>query len=575
MRLIRFLMKHSPTLLVFAVAAGLAGGAASTALLVVVNTGLSRSSTVAGSLFFMFLGLAGLAMLTRAASALMLATIGENAMLELRLRVTRQILEVPLQKLEEAGIPRLLATVTDDILNMLNAVANVPIVCINVAAVATCLIFLLYASWSLFLIVIGLIFILLISAQIPFIAAGRYFTLSRKEHNTLMGHLRALISGIKELKVNRERKKEFVLDLGGSAARYRAHTLKAMRIAVLGATWAEMLSFITIGLLVFVVPRFMTVSNATLMNFVLIMLYLMEPIEFLQHQAPQFAKGVVAIKSIEDLGLTLARTGTEDEGKHLLPAKAGWKRIELTDAVFSYQAREGNNRFVLGPVNLAFGPGELVFITGGNGSGKTTLGKLLVGLYSPEAGRVELDGVPVSDDEREDYSQLFSAVFADFFLFDKLHGVEKIGLDDKAGTYLRRLQLDHKVKVTDGVLSTVDLSQGERKRLALLAAYLEDRSIFLFDEWAADQDRGFKSFFYQELLPELRAKGKTILVISHDDRYYGVADRIIKLDDGQIVEDMPQTADSMAGNQHSDASAGGNNHNSFAAMGATQGSKPE
>lgn len=548
MRLIRFLMKYSPEKLMMAIIAGLIGGAASTALLVVVNAGLSHSSAVQ-SLFYVFLGLAGVAMITRAASALVLASIGENSMFELRMRVSRQILAVPLQSLEEAGIPRLLTTVTDDILNMLNAVANVPIVCINVAAVATCLLFLAYESWLLFLIVMLLIVVLLFTAQLPFIVASRHFTLSRKEHNVLMGHLRALISGIKELKVNRQRKKEFVIDLGASANRYKEHMLRAMRIAVLGATWAEMLSFLTIGLLVFVVPHFMSVSNATLMNFVLIMLYLMEPIEFLQHQAPQFAKGVVAIKSIEDLGLTLAKTGAEEEepASHAV-RKSEWNWIQFTDVLFSYKAKDGNNRFVLGPVNLGFGPGELIFITGGNGSGKTTLGKLFVGLYKPEAGRVELDGNLVNDNSREDYSQLFSAVFADFFLFEKLLGTDKIGLDEKAETYLRRLQLDRKVQVKDGVFSTVDLSQGERKRLALLVAYLENRSIFLFDEWAADQDRNFKTFFYQELLPDLRARGKTILVISHDDRYYGVANRVIKLDDGQIVEDVRQTAESLANN---------------------------
>ncbi len=548
MRLIRFLMKHSARMLVLAVVAGLVGGAASTALLVVVNAGLSRSSA-AQSLFFVFLGLAGVAMITRAASALMLAGIGENSMLALRMRVSQQVLTVPLQKLEEAGIPRLLATVTDDILNMLNAVANVPIVCINVAAVATCLVFLAYESWLLFLIVIVLIVVLLFTAQLPFIAAARHFTLSRKEHNILMGHLRALISGIKELKVNRARKKEFVNDLGASATRYKTHTLRAMRIAVLGATWAEMLSFLTIGTLVFVVPRFMNVPNATLMNFVLIMLYLMEPIEFLQHQAPQFAKGIVGLKSIEDLGLTLQSTGAEEEHEGPIAGKPQWNRIRFHDVVFSYQTKEENRRFTLGPLNFTFGPGELIFITGGNGSGKSTLGKLLVGLYKPDAGSIELDGEPVKDEAREDYSQLFSAVFADFFLFEKLLGADKTGLDEKAGIYLHRLQLDHKVQVKDGVFSTVDLSQGERKRLALLAAYLENRSIFLFDEWAADQDRNFKAFFYQELLPELRARGKTVLVISHDERYYGVADRIIKLDDGQITEDARQTTESLVGNE--------------------------
>ncbi|HEX6046930.1 MAG TPA: cyclic peptide export ABC transporter [Pyrinomonadaceae bacterium] len=548
MRLIRFLINHSPRMLVLAVIAGLAGGAASTAVLVVINAGLERSSSRSANLFLVFLGVAALGMVTRAGSALLLVSIGQSAMLQLRLRISRQILDVPLKRLEDVGMPRLLAILTDDILNLMNAIANLPVVCINVAAVVTCLLFLAWQSLSLFLIVMVLIVLLLFTAQIPFMIASGHFTLARKEHNTVMSHLRALISGIKELKVNRFRKREFVSELEESANRYRVHNIKAMRIAVLGATWAEMLTFVTIGLLVFVIPSFMTVPDSTLMNFVLIMLYLMEPIEFIQHQAPQFAKGSVALKSIEEIGLTLAKTEGEQNIERLLPPKLAWERLELDQLIFSYNMDDENRRFTLGPISFAVHPGELIFITGGNGSGKTTLAKLLAGLYSPESGQIRLDGKAVSDADREDYSQLFSAVFADFFVFEKLLGAEKTGLDEKAETYLRRLQLDHKVQVKEGLFSTTDLSQGQRKRLALLAAYLEDRPIFLFDEWAADQDPNFKSLFYQEILPELRARGKTVFVISHDQRYYDTADRVIQLDDGLMAETPRQeVVSSVAG----------------------------
>jgi putative ATP-binding cassette transporter len=533
-------------MLVMAIIAGLAGGAASTAVLVAINAGLERSSSQSADLFLVFLGLAALAMVTRAGSALLLVSIGASAMLQLRLQLSRQILDVPLKRLEDTGIPRLLAILTDDTLNILNAISNLPVVCINVAAVVTCLLFMAWQSLSLFLIVIVLIVLLLFTAQVPFMIAAGHFTRARKEHNTVMSHLRALISGIKELKVNRFRRREFVSELEESANRYRVHNIKAMRIAVLGATWAEMLTFLTIGLLVFVIPRFMAVPNSTLMNFVLIMLYLMEPIEFIQHQAPQFAKGSVALKSIEEVGLTLAKMEAEQNIERLVPPKSAWERLELDELVFSYNVEDENRRFILGPISFAVTPGELIFITGGNGSGKTTLAKLLAGLYSPESGQIRLDGKAVSDADREDYSQLFSAVFADFFVFEKLLGAEKTGLDEKAETYLRRLQLDHKVQVKEGLFSTTDLSQGQRRRLALLAAYLEDRPIFLFDEWAADQDPNFKSLFYQEILPELRARGKTVFVISHDQRYYDTADRVIKLEDGCMVENPRQEVVSSA-----------------------------
>jgi putative pyoverdin transport system ATP-binding/permease protein len=211
----------------------------------------------------------------------------------------------------------------------------------------------------------------------------------------------------------------------------------------------------------------------------------------------------------------------------------------LEGVTHRYFREKENEVFTLGPVNLSFTPGELVFLIGGNGSGKTTLAKTIVGLYAPESGRILLDGQAVTDTTRPGYRQLFSAVFSDFYLFDKLLGVTVGDLDDAARAVLEDLQLAHKVKIENGVFSTLDLSQGQRKRLALLVSYLEDRPFYLFDEWAADQDPLFKDVFYRRLLPQLKAKGKTVLVITHDDRYFHLADRYIKLDFGQVAEACP------------------------------------
>jgi len=211
-----------------------------------------------------------------------------------------------------------------------------------------------------------------------------------------------------------------------------------------------------------------------------------------------------------------------------------FENLELVNVMHSYHRETEDSHFELGPINLRFRPGELVFLVGGNGSGKSTLAKIITGLYVPESGEIRIDGKPVTDANRDDYRQLFSAVFVDFYLFENLLGIHSRNVDEQAKTYLDQLHLSHKVKVKDGVLSTTAVSQGQRKRLALLTAYLEDRAFYLFDEWAADQDPLFKDVFYTQLLPELKARGKTVLVISHDDKYFDVADRIIKLDYGKL-----------------------------------------
>jgi putative ATP-binding cassette transporter len=216
---------------------------------------------------------------------------------------------------------------------------------------------------------------------------------------------------------------------------------------------------------------------------------------------------------------------------------ADWQTLELKGTTHSYPGDKEDSNFVLGELNLKFHPGELVFIVGGNGSGKSTLAKLITGLYIPESGEILLDGQPITNENREWYRQHFSAIFSDFYLFDRLLGMTNHDLDKQAAEYLQEFHLDNKVEVKDGVLSTTALSQGQRKRLALLTAYLEDRPIYLFDEWASDQDPFFRDIFYKQLLSELKRRGKTVFVISHDDRYFDLADRAIKLDYGKIEYD--------------------------------------
>jgi putative ATP-binding cassette transporter len=237
---------------------------------------------------------------------------------------------------------------------------------------------------------------------------------------------------------------------------------------------------------------------------------------------------------IDTMGLRLAAIAAPEPAQ-VDAAHLSWRSIELRGITHSYRREGEDGEFVLGPIDLTLHPGEVVFIAGGNGSGKTTLAKLLTGLYVPDLGEILWDGRPVDDGNRDIYRQSFSAVFSDFFLFTSLLGIDPDQMDAQAAHYLKKLHLQQKVRVTDGKLSTVELSQGQRKRLALLTAYLEDRPVYLFDEWAADQDPFFKEVFYRQLLPELKRRNKAVVVISHDDRYFDAGDRLIKLESGQMV----------------------------------------
>jgi putative ATP-binding cassette transporter len=349
-----------------------------------------------------------------------------------------------------------------------------------------------------------------------------------------------LIEGIKELKMHHARRREFLDDVlrpAEWAARNSQFIGDGLNNAAIA--WGRLAFFVAIGLLLFTGRTFFAIDAATLVAYVLTILYLMSPLEQIMGWLPFLGWATASVSQIERLGLML----DEKEPETLMPKTiAPWRQIDLFGVTHTYHREGQPHDFVLGPIDLTLVPGEIVFIIGGNGSGKTTLGKLITGLYAPENGEIQLDGQSIDADNREDYRQLFSVVFDDAVVFDSLWGLDAADLDRRAREYLCQLELDHKVTVTDGTFSTVNLSRGQRKRLALLTAYLEDRPIFVFDEWAADQDPVFRKIFYLRLLPELKQRGKTVLAITHDDRYFAHADRIVKLEVGQVVETFSHEA---------------------------------
>jgi putative ATP-binding cassette transporter len=302
-----------------------------------------------------------------------------------------------------------------------------------------------------------------------------------------------------------------------------------------------MLFFIFIGLTIFLLPSLLGIGVGTMTVYVFTTLYMKASLAEIMNILQSLGRASVSVKRVEDLGFSLLAYPQELESVGESDPQPSWERLELSGITHSYRSEGDEQEFALGPIDLTLYPGEIVFLVGGNSSGKTTLAKLITGLYAPDSGEIRLNGKLITKQNQDDYRQWFSAIFSEFYIFERFFGFEDSFIDVKAAEYLVKLHLEHKVKIKDGTLSSIDLSQGQRKRLALLTAYLEDRLIYLFDEWAADQDPFFKEVFYYQLLPELKARGKTTVVISHDDHYYKVADRIIKLDRGKLEFDRQVT----------------------------------
>jgi putative ATP-binding cassette transporter len=539
LRMSKDIPRSRPVVALFATA-GVVSGLANTAMMALITQSLTRPGANASLLPWAFAGACLALPLFRFVSQWLLIDLSQKSLLLLRLRLTRAILGAPLRHLEQVGAPRLLAALTNDPNVIIDSLSVIPVLLMHTSILVSCLAYLGWLSPRMLLEVAGFIVLGVVTYQLPVLRAFKHFQQARELYDRMVAQIRALVEGTKELKMHRPRRHAFVDEVEDATQGFLRENRAGSLLFAGASSWGQALVFVVLGLMVFVLPRFQPVEPRVLLSFTVILFQLMGPLEVLMNVLPQLGRAAVAGRNVEQLGFSLEAENREREAgaREIGPAQPDWDHLELCGVTHTYRRENEEESFLLGPIDLALQPGELVFLVGGNGSGKTTLAKLLVGLYVPEGGEIRFAAGTVDDGNREEYRGHFAVVFSDFFVFERLLGLAAEALDEEALRYLRQLRLEQKVQVRDGVLSTVDLSQGQRKRLALMTAYLEDRPIYLFDEWAADQDPVFKEVFYLALLPELKARGKTVIVISHDDHYFHVADRILKLDYGKIESDV-------------------------------------
>lgn len=527
-------VERSRTMIIASSAIGMLVGLAGTTLIGVINFALANNHSKWA--LILFCGLCIFIPLMGAISKTLMVLLTSRAINDLQLHLCGQILNAPYRLLEDIGSARLLATITEDIPAVTNAIANLPLWITQIAVMISCLIYLVWLSRPLFFAIVIYMFIGMISYQLPLQKSIKYFRIARESMDIFFRSTRALIDGNKELKLQREFRNNFVDHEIAPALRDMKKAEDWANIFLIAAAeWGQILFYIFIGTVIFLTPHLMNVDRHTLTGYTLAVLFMASPLTALLSAVRIFGKATVASDKIESLGLVLKDYSPQQADMET--TENLWRRLELKGITHAYRHAGSADEFCLGPLNITFYPGELVFLIGGNGSGKSTLAKLLVGLYEPMDGYISINDEPVTSETRDSYRQWFSVVFFDFYLFERLHMLNDSSADLRITRYLEQLQLGHKVSVKDGKLSTLDLSQGQRKRLALLAAFVQDRPIYVFDEWASDQDPMFKQLFYRQILPDLKSRGKTVIVISHDDRYYDVADRVIKLESGQIESD--------------------------------------
>lgn len=511
-------------------------GLANAAILAVVNMSVqsgsdSRSGQLRGLLLFaLAMGIYGITQ-----TKLMVQTCNrvEKMIDGLRLRLLDAVRATEFHEIEQIGRAQIFGSLSREAQVLSQSAPNI-IVAIQAAILLTAsMIYMFFLSKTAFLLMLAF----------TILGVGFHLSRSRKtsvhiheatqNDNTLIEGFSDIMDGFREVKLNRARSDELCEAISGasnrsSGSRTLVHTLNAHDFVL-----SQMTFFGLTGLMVFIVPAFATTDSKTIAMTTTATLFMLGPVGALVGGFPMFNNANAAAKRILELEARLlaGREPTELPGD--LDTFAGFKEIRIEGLAYAYPAPAGEATFSVGPNSLDIRRGDCIFITGGNGSGKTTFVNLLLTLMPAGSGRITVDGEVVIRDNLSAYRNLFSVIFADNHLFKTLYGVPPF-TPQKAEELLAEMEILHKVQIHDNRYTSTELSGGQRKRIALVTAQLEQKPILVLDEWAADQDPLFREKFYRQIIPGLQALGCTIIAITHDDKYFDVANRRYHMDQGML-----------------------------------------
>jgi len=343
-----------------------------------------------------------------------------------------------------------------------------------------------------------------------------------------------LLEGFKEIKLNHDREQDLLHTAGVLAGRAKDNRIRANLDMAINFITIQSSFYFLIAVLVFLVPQLSIATYPdTVIKIVTAGLFLMGPVSNVFAWMPTFTN---AEKS---LSLIFKTEALLDKHQELLKKDCAlfpsFEKLSLQKIRHQYRDEFDAINFSTGPIDLQVRHNEILFLTGGNGSGKSTLIKLLLGLYQPCDGQIRLNGTMISAANIFAYRNMFTAILADYHLFSRTYGIREID-QQRVDDLLKRMGLKEKTGLINGEFDTLNLSTGQKKRLALIISILEDRPVMVFDEWAADQDPQFRKIFYHEILPELKANGKTIIAVTHDEKYFDCCDRHFHMEEGLISE---------------------------------------
>jgi putative ATP-binding cassette transporter len=521
----RHLKKELPAIILVSIISGLSN----MGVILLITSSLGTTVRL-GFLTFYFLIILMIYIACRRYVQMSLIRLTRNIVYDIRVKLIDRIFSNSYRQFEKIDKGNIYATLEYDVRTVGDAAGTIVGLVTSLISVAGAFLYLATLTFWTTMVTLGLIIIVSAIYTAGVSSTKRFLEEARDTQNVFMRLINGMIEGFKEISLHRNKRMEYKEDFSRATAEYRDKTyiagVKLINANVLG----ESCLISILGAIAFAVPKLWPDTELYIItSFIVILLYLNGPMNTILTSIPAVIQLRVAWSRI-DLFMKLIPAGEVAISSDTPVYSKTVESLKIEGLCFSYANGTDNHHFSIGPVDLEVEKGQVIFIIGGNGSGKTTLAKLIVGLYEPDNGKTYVDGKEMRGAALSEY---YSVVFSPCYLFEKLYNIETAGRLPEIKKYLQLLGLEDKVEIRHDRFSTINLSGGQRKRLALLLCLLENRPIYLFDEWAADQDPEYRRFFYREILPSMRRNGKIVIAITHDDHYFDVADKILKMDMGR------------------------------------------
>ena len=540
MNLLRLLRRSGPQRLRWLLLAAAGSALATTVVLAIVNAAAQQIAAEHADFVDLKLGLlfAGATvgfLFSQAWLIRLIATDVERAVDQLRLGLADRVRHADLLKLDAFGQTRLFDSISQASQAISQSSHYLAQTLQSILLIVAIMAYIAVFNLTAFLVIIGMLTV----GTWVYRRLGRALKAQSKQaaaaEAVLFESVSDLFDGFKEQRLNSARSQ----GLSDAFAQASGHAMTARSLLHVQG-WSqfisgEFLSYLTLGLVIFVVPAYITGFSAAMAQLTTAVLFLFVPLVGLMNtlkvvEDAEFEAG--RMLDLEPQLTALAEVGSSAPGQ---PLPEDFLTIAMAGVEFAYHAEPGERPFTVGPLDVTLQRGEVVFLTGGNGSGKSTFIKLLTGLYHPTAGQLRLDGRPIGPERLAAWREKMATVFSDFRLFARLYGTATSD-EQEALRLMRWLEMETVTELQDGRFTRRDLSGGQRKRLALVAALLEGKPILILDEWAADQDPHFRRTFYREIVPGLKRQGLTVIAVTHDDRYFDVADRRLHMEEGRLFE---------------------------------------